>query len=115
ALALIQHALNEAGIEREAIDTIALGLGPGSYAGIRAAIALAQGWQLACGVRLLGVSTVEGLATQAMAAGVVGSAHVVIDAQRREFYLASYELLQGDCRLTHPLQLVTEAEIRERT
>jgi len=36
-------ALKQAGLEREAIDCIAVGLGPGSYTGIRSAIALAQG------------------------------------------------------------------------
>ena len=45
ALAMIQQVLSQAGIEREQIDLLAVGLGPGSYTGIRAAIAVAQGWQ----------------------------------------------------------------------
>ena len=57
--ALIDDALREAGVEREQIDCLAIGLGPGSYTGVRAAIAVAQGWQLARGIRLLGVSTAE--------------------------------------------------------
>ena len=47
---------------REAIEAIAVGLGPGSYTGIRAAIALAQGWQLAREVKTLGVSSVAAMA-----------------------------------------------------
>ena len=65
AFALIDAALREAGWEREAIECLAVGLGPGSYTGIRAAIALAQGWQLARPVRVLGVGSVECLAAQA--------------------------------------------------
>src|SRR5215203_4547986 len=45
--ALVEQALQNARMEREEIDCIAVGLGPGSYTGIRSAIALAQGWQLA--------------------------------------------------------------------
>ena len=51
AVALIEEALQQAKIEREEIECIAVGLGPGSYTGIRAAIALAQGWQLARAVK----------------------------------------------------------------
>jgi tRNA A37 threonylcarbamoyladenosine modification protein TsaB len=47
ALGMISEALREAQLEREQIETLVIGLGPGSYAGIRSAIALAQGWQLA--------------------------------------------------------------------
>ena len=52
--AMIEEALRSAGVERERIEVIVVGLGPGSYTGIRAAIALAQGWQLATGVKTAG-------------------------------------------------------------
>ena len=47
AFGLIQSALREAGLERGEVETLAVGLGPGSYTGIRVALAIAQGWQLA--------------------------------------------------------------------
>src|SRR4051794_20423072 len=62
AFALIEQALQQARMEREEIDCVAVGLGPGSYTGIRAAIAFAQGWQLAREVKLVGISSVECLA-----------------------------------------------------
>ena len=74
---------------------IAVGLGPGSYTGIRAAIAMAQGWQLARGVKLLGVSSAEALAAQAQAENIFGRVNLVIDAQRGEFYLATWEISGG--------------------
>jgi len=52
ALPLVEQSLREAGVEREQIDCLAIGIGPGSYAGIRSAIALAQGWQLAREIKL---------------------------------------------------------------
>ena len=46
-LGMIENALREAGLEREQIEVLAIGLGPGSYTGIRVALSVAQGWQLA--------------------------------------------------------------------
>src|SRR5437762_14261728 len=59
ALPLVEQSLREAGVEREQIDCLAVGIGPGSYTGIRSAIALAQGWQLAREIKLLAISSVE--------------------------------------------------------
>ena len=65
AFALMDVALRAAKIEREEIELIAVGLGPGSYTGIRSAIAIAQGWQAAREVKLAGVNSVEAMASQA--------------------------------------------------
>ena len=78
------------------------------------AISLAQGWQLATGVKLLGVSSVESIAAQAVAEGVSGKFNVVIDAQRGEFYLAGYEADHGMARETSALKLATLTEVQER-
>lgn len=110
--AMIAEALQSAGIEREAIEGIVVGLGPGSYTGIRAAIALAQGWQLAGGTKLVGMSSAEGVAAQAQADGITGKCSVVIDAQREEFYVADYEIGPAGLREIVPLRLATLAEVR---
>src|SRR6266446_1626145 len=70
AFRLIQTALANARLEREQIDCLAVGLGPGSYTGIRAAISIAQAWQLARSVRLLGLGSTGCLALQAQAAQI---------------------------------------------
>ena len=92
AFALIDRALAESKIPRDEIEAMAVGLGPGSYTGIRAAIAVAQGWQLARGIKLLGIPSVEALAAQAQAEKIFGRVNVVVDAQRGEFYLATWEI-----------------------
>ena len=112
---LIERALQQAALEREAIEVIAVGLGPGSYTGIRAAISAAQGWHLARGAHVLGVSTVECLVAQAQAAGLRGSAHVVIDAQRHEFYLASYDIMERDRHPLDTLHIASLAEVQKKT
>ena len=91
-LALVTDALREAGMSINEIECIAVGVGPGSYTGIRSAIALAQGWQLARGVKLFAVSSVACLAAQAQSEAIGGRVNIVIDAQRNEFYLAGYDI-----------------------
>jgi len=56
------HVLARAGVAAEALDGIAVTVGPGSFAGLRAAIALAQGIALAAGKPLVGVRVAEALA-----------------------------------------------------
>ena len=106
-LSLVADALREASLHSHEIECIAVGIGPGSYAGVRSAIALAQGWQLARGVKLLAVSSVECLAAQAQAENILGRVNIVIDAQRNEFYLASYDLSARDRTEVESLHLAS--------
>ena len=110
---MIEQVLRRASREREQVDALAIGVGPGSYNGIRAAIALAQGWQLARGVRLLAVSSAECVAVQAHSEGLRGSVAVVIDAQRGEFYLANYELTESGVREIKSLRLVSAEQVSQ--
>jgi tRNA A37 threonylcarbamoyladenosine modification protein TsaB len=57
---------------------------------------------------------VECLAAQAQAEGLLGRVHIVMDAQRNEFYLAGYEITQGDRREIEPLRIAGREEIQER-
>ena len=111
ALSLIEAALGAAGLERENVDCLAVGLGPGSYNGIRSTIALAQGWQLARGTGTLGISSVESLAAQARAEKIYGQVNILVDAQRNEFYLARYEVSASGCREVTPLRLAGQEEV----
>jgi tRNA threonylcarbamoyl adenosine modification protein YeaZ len=113
ALAMVADALKEAGLEPGQIECLAVGIGPGSYTGIRAAISLAQGWQLARGVRLLGISSAECVAWQAWTQGLTGRVTVAIDAQRDEVYLSRCELGADGCRKAGPVRLATLTEARE--
>ena len=110
---LIDRVIREAKLEREAVEKIAIGLGPGSYNGMRAAIALAQGWQLGRGVQLQGISSVECIVAQAHAEGISGRVAVVIDAQRGEFYLANYEISTAGWTELQPLRLVAETAVTD--
>ena len=112
AFNLIEKVLAEARLERRQIEVISVGLGPGSYTGIRVAVSIAQGWQLARGVKLLGISSAECLAAQAQSGKMFGRVNVVIDAQRNEFYRAAYEISPDDLTEIEPLQIATGTTIQ---
>lgn len=111
--ALTEQALAGAGCCAADIDCLAIGLGPGSYTGIRMAIAAAQGWHLARGTPLLGISSVESLAVSARAGGHFGAVNFILDAQRGEFYLAEYRIDENEFRETNPLRLAQRAAVTE--
>jgi tRNA threonylcarbamoyl adenosine modification protein YeaZ len=114
AVALIESALQQASLEREQIECIAVGIGPGSYTGIRAGIALAQGWQLARNTKVLAISSAEAIALSAQAQSLFGRVTIVIDAQRNEYYGADYEITSDAIRETATLTLLSQAEIGSR-
>src|SRR5277367_6411013 len=72
AFGMIEKVLASAKIGRAEIGCLAIGLGPGSYTGVRVALSIAQGWQLATGVKLLGLGSTECLASQAQAEKIFG-------------------------------------------
>lgn len=86
------------------LDVIAIGLGPGSYAGVRIAIATGMGLGMATGARLVGIPSVAAFATDARSYLAVG------DARRETFYFTRVE--EGRCE-EGPL-LVDEAGLRSR-
>jgi tRNA threonylcarbamoyladenosine biosynthesis protein TsaB len=89
-LPLINQALAEAGWSRSALDRVAVGIGPGSFTGLRVGIALGQGIAVGLGIDLVGVGSLR-----AMAAGVPseqpGSRWALLDARRSEVFLAAYD------------------------
>ena len=81
ALSLIESTLDHSELGKLQIDCIAVGVGPGSYTGIRSAIALTQGWQLALGVKVLGINSLEAMAKGEQAAGRRGEITLLVGAQ----------------------------------
>lgn len=114
AFPMIEKVLAQAKIEREEIEAIAVGLGPGSYTGVRAAIALAQGWQLARGTKTMGVSSVAAIAEQARMEKLFGRVSIVVDAQRGEFYFATYEITETSQAEIASLKILPKVEVQSR-
>lgn len=93
---LIAQLLERSGIRWEKIDRIAVGVGPGSFTGLRIGIATARALGRARNIPLVGVSTLESLALDARrpdatpARGDVDAVLAVLDARRGEVFAAAW-------------------------
>jgi tRNA threonylcarbamoyladenosine biosynthesis protein TsaB len=86
-LPLAAGLLDRAGLRWHDIELIAVGLGPGTFTGLRIGIATARGLAAATGAPLVGIGTLRTLADPAGDGRVLA----VIDARRGEVFVAGYE------------------------
>jgi tRNA threonylcarbamoyl adenosine modification protein YeaZ len=87
---VLQSALADARIAAESIDFIAVGLGPGSFSGLRISVTAAHALALPARPVVAGVSSSKALAHDIMKERRVGSVAIVGDARRGRFWLARY-------------------------
>lgn len=89
----LDDLVRELGAQPGDLAAVYVGLGPGSYTGLRVGIATAQGLALGSGASLVGVPSFEVLAWTALAEGEHGA--FALDARQGELYLARYERRAG--------------------
>lgn len=89
-LPMVEDVMAEAGLPLSAVDRIAATIGPGSFTGIRIAVAAARGLALAVGRPCVGVGTLPALAAST-ADKPSGPVLAAIDARRGEVYAALYD------------------------
>ncbi len=87
-LPMLDELLRERAIRWEQIDRVAVGLGPGTFTGLRVGVATARGLAQSLGAELVGVSSLAALAAPALTehAAVLAT----IDARRGEVFVAAY-------------------------
>lgn len=88
----IAAVLAEAGIVRQDLTAIAVGVGPGPFTGLRIGLVTARTLSLVLEIPVYGVCTLDVLAAEAVDSGsVTGEFLVATDARRKEVYWASYD------------------------
>jgi tRNA threonylcarbamoyladenosine biosynthesis protein TsaB len=107
----LTRLMAQAGLERWQLRGIAVGIGPGSYTGLRVGLATAQGLGRGLAVPVQGVPTLE-----AMAAGVLSTdlpeAVVALDARRDNVYAARYRLSETGIAVMAAMGKVARAELQ---
>ena len=109
----VDALLRQGGAHADDVDLLAVGIGPGSFTGVRIGLATARGLGLALGVPAAGVSTLA-----ALAAGAPGAVPV-IDARRREVFAlldgAPLVLAPAELRLPEGTLCVGDGAVRYRS
>jgi tRNA threonylcarbamoyladenosine biosynthesis protein TsaB len=105
---MVEEVLAEAEIEACDLDLIAATTGPGSFTGVRIAIAAARGLALVTKAKLYGTDSLTVMARAARLSGLEpkGPFAVAVDARRDMLYLGLYD--QTGSRLEGPLLIAPD-------
>ncbi len=112
---LVAQALEDAGIVRQDLTAIAVGVGPGPFTGLRVGIVTARTLGFVLDIPVYGVCSLDVVAAEVVGtAAVPGSFLVATDARRKEVYLASYDAdgrrLEGPV-VTRPAEVATTSPV----
>lgn len=88
-LSVIDLLMAETARTWQDIDGIAISLGPGSFTGLRIGMATAKGLAAAAGKVLIGISTLDALASKCVSDKLICA---VLDARKKEVYAAFYRV-----------------------
>ncbi|MBF0383693.1 MAG: tRNA (adenosine(37)-N6)-threonylcarbamoyltransferase complex dimerization subunit type 1 TsaB [Magnetococcales bacterium] len=91
----ISKLLKEADLVMADMDLVAVTLGPGSFTGLRIALGMAKGLAIGQGIDVVGISTLEVVATGG--GGTKDGDYVasLLDARRKEVFFGLYQLVDG--------------------
>ena len=87
----IDRMLVEAGASLADLSALAVGLGPGSFTGLRVGVATLKGLAFARKLPLAGASSLRALARAALQSGVPAPVVAVMDAKHGELYAGVFE------------------------
>jgi len=103
--------LESCGRSPKDITAVAVGIGPGSYTGLRVGIATAQGVARAAGARLVGIPSGEALAHAKLSPGEQGD--LLIDARGGALYHARFERTEGGIKTLIAPRVVPAESLNE--
>lgn len=101
----VERVCDAYGVALQEIDYFALGLGPGSFTGMRVGIAFVKGLSWANNKPIIGISTLD-----IMAQNIIGNGRPIIsaiDAKRNLIYACIYKEKSGQLRKISPYMLLS--------
>jgi tRNA threonylcarbamoyladenosine biosynthesis protein TsaB len=112
---LIVEVLERTSTEFSELDRIAVGIGPGTFTGLRIGVTTARSLSRSRGIPLVGVSTLESLALNAVGGEsparqtpALEAVVAVLDARRQEVFAAAWELAEPRRQLLAPAAFAPE-------
>lgn len=88
----IKELANKHNISQKDIKICGVGLGPGSFTGVRIAISTAKGISCALNIPLVGFSTLSAIAENLRLNGITGNICILADAMRNEIYPSFFQI-----------------------
>ena len=107
----IRESLREVRWSARDVEVVATTIGPGSFTGLRIGVTAAKVFAWATGARVLGVNTLELIASQAPGDGDV---EAVLDAQRSELFVGRYRKSGEDVVEIAPTRIISIDEWIDR-
>lgn len=114
ACAMVDAALSALRLAPADIDRFAVGLGPGSFSGIRSALALVQGMALPSRAPVVGVSSAAAVALGVLRQAAAPRVAVVGDARRGHLWMGLFERGGATLRACGEIGLLPAAELAAR-
>lgn len=111
---MIDDMLNNAGLSPEAVDALAVAVGPGSFTGVRIGVAAVKGLAFPNDLPCVPVSTLEGMARRFEGLPMACDILTAMDARCRQVYAALFSLENGVLTRQTPDEALPLDELRER-
>ena len=92
-LPLVQAVLDQAKLSLSELDGIAVSIGPGSFTGLRIALATVKGFAYELGIPVVGISTLHAQACRVCDTDEIICA--MLDARKKEVYAALFRRVNG--------------------
>ena len=110
-LPMAEELLASTGTDKAALDAVAVACGPGSFTGVRIGVAAVKGLCWALEKPAIGVSTLEAMAWNGLAAAPGEIVCCCMDARRGQVYNALFEISDGAPARLVPDRAVTLEEL----
>lgn len=101
---VLKDLLGKYRVKKQDIGLFAVGLGPGSFTGLRISSAVVKGLVLGLERKTIGVASLDIIAANIKKSGYLS---VVLDARRGNIYTASYEYKDGRLKRITPYSLIS--------
>jgi tRNA threonylcarbamoyladenosine biosynthesis protein TsaB len=108
---VLRRLLRDAAVAPAEIDVFAVGLGPGSFSGLRVSLSAARAMALPGGRTVCGVSSAEALAAQTDSADEREDVIVIGDARRNRFWAARFHRSGGRLQRAAGFSLIVPADL----